>query len=253
MFAPFGVSAAASRGRRGRLAHPPDPAADSGGHGHDVHAMTLAAESSITVLPCLLHPQGRGRLRLRSADPTDPVVIDHRAARRPGRRGCDGRGVCAVRAVFETPSFKEVATGELTPATPSGARRLGAVHSLVRVPRRARDRDVPHGRRRRAGRRPGVARPRRRWAAGRRRIGDAHAAQRQHQCTHDHDRRARLGPDQSVGLRRGRPRLREPEQLAGVVAHDLADLVGRDVGEDLLGVGPAVRPQRVGVREVRLP
>jgi choline dehydrogenase-like flavoprotein len=116
MFAPFGVSASARKGRRGRLAElVADPSTGEEAHAHDVHQMALAPESSVTVLPCLLHPRGRGRLRLRSADPTDPVVIEHQLF--GDQADVDALvDVCrAVRAVFETTTFKEVGTGELTP------------------------------------------------------------------------------------------------------------------------------------------
>jgi choline dehydrogenase len=116
MFAPFGVSAAGRKGRRGRLAATlPDASAEEESHGHDVHDMALASESSVTVLPCLLHPQGRGALRLRSADPTAPVVIEHQLL--GNQADVDGMvEVCrAVRSVFETATFKEVGTGERVP------------------------------------------------------------------------------------------------------------------------------------------
>jgi choline dehydrogenase-like flavoprotein len=109
MFAPFGVSAAARRGRRGRVA------SDDAGHGHDVHQMRLAPDSCVTVLACLLHPAGRGRLRLRSADPTAPVVIEHELLGEQADVDAIVDVCRAVRAVFETESFKAVANGEIAP------------------------------------------------------------------------------------------------------------------------------------------
>ena len=112
-FAPFGINA----GGKGRLAETllSLAAADQQGSAHDVHDMRLASESSVTVMACLLHPKGRGQVRLRSADPFAPPVIDHQLFGEPA----DARGLAeacrAVRAIFDTDAMKQVVTGELFP------------------------------------------------------------------------------------------------------------------------------------------
>ncbi|ABA48756.1 hypothetical protein BURPS1710b_0277 [Burkholderia pseudomallei 1710b] len=69
-------------------------------------------------------------------------------------------------------------------------RRSRRVRALAREDRLSPVGHVPHGRRSGFGRRRATARARRRRAADLRRIGDALARVRQHQCADDHDRRA---------------------------------------------------------------
>jgi len=49
-----------------------------GGHAvHDVHAMQLHDRPAVNVLPCVLHPEGRGTVSLRSNKVSDPIEIQH--------------------------------------------------------------------------------------------------------------------------------------------------------------------------------
>jgi choline dehydrogenase len=115
-FAPFGISAR----NQGRLAETLRSLADAAdgdeaNHGHDVHQMRLAGESSVTVMACFLHPRSRGEVRLRAADPLAPPVIDHRLFGDPA----DATGLAdacqTARGIFEAPALKEVVTSELLP------------------------------------------------------------------------------------------------------------------------------------------
>ena len=72
-----------------------------------------------------------------------------------------------------------------------GDRGADPAHRRDALPPR---RDVPHGRRRRLGRRPRAARPRRGRPPRRRRQRDADRPERQHERAHDDDRRARRRP-----------------------------------------------------------
>jgi choline dehydrogenase len=44
---------------------------------HDVHAMQLHDRPAVNVMPCVLHPEGRGTVSLRSNQVSDPIEIDH--------------------------------------------------------------------------------------------------------------------------------------------------------------------------------
>jgi len=44
---------------------------------HDVHEMRLHKLPAVNLLPCVLHPEGRGRVSLRSASHADPIRIEH--------------------------------------------------------------------------------------------------------------------------------------------------------------------------------
>jgi choline dehydrogenase-like flavoprotein len=120
-FAPFGVGA--GKGRLAEtlraLAEASDKAGDDAGeepaHRHDVHDMGLLPESSVTVMACVLHPRGRGAVRLRSADPAASPVIDHRLFAEPEDVRAMGAACRAVRAIFDATALKEVVTGELLP------------------------------------------------------------------------------------------------------------------------------------------
>jgi choline dehydrogenase len=112
-FAPFGVGAG-----KGRLAETLTAQADGGpgeAHPHDVHDMRLLPLSSVTVLACVLHPSSRGEVRLRSADPSAPPVIDHRLFADAADAAALGEACRAVRAIFDADAFKPVVTGELLP------------------------------------------------------------------------------------------------------------------------------------------
>jgi choline dehydrogenase len=106
-FAPFGVSSG-----KGRLAQTLETQT---AERHDVHDMRLLPQSSVTVLACVLHPVGRGEVRLRSAEPSAAPVIDHRLFGEPADVKAMGAACRAVRAIFDTDAFKGTVTGELLP------------------------------------------------------------------------------------------------------------------------------------------
>ncbi len=117
IFAPFGVGA-----NKGRLAETLNALAQASGeaddavaHRHDVHDMGLLSQSSVTVMTALLHPTSRGEVRLRSADPAAAPVIRHRLFGGSADVQALAAACRAVRSIFDTPAFKEVATGELLP------------------------------------------------------------------------------------------------------------------------------------------
>lgn len=77
MFSPFGVVGKPSATR----VEGADPGPGSGDPldgplNHDVNAMKLLPQSSVTTYPCVLHPASRGSVRLRPGDPTGRPVID---------------------------------------------------------------------------------------------------------------------------------------------------------------------------------
>lgn len=55
----------------------------SGTGAHDVHRMHPFESPAVTVLPCVLHPEGRGRISLRSSDPTAPILLEHEVVGHP--------------------------------------------------------------------------------------------------------------------------------------------------------------------------
>ena len=79
IFSPFGISGA----------NGDSSASDSaaGGYRHDVHDMRLMDTAAVMAYPCLLHPDSRGTVQLRSADPTDYPVIQHSLLGEVQRRG----------------------------------------------------------------------------------------------------------------------------------------------------------------------
>ncbi|WP_202126033.1 GMC family oxidoreductase [Actinomadura physcomitrii] len=73
MFSPFGVVGKPSATRVEDAGSDGDPL--DGPINHDVNAMKLLPQSSVTTYPCLLHPGSRGSVRLRPDDPGGRPVI----------------------------------------------------------------------------------------------------------------------------------------------------------------------------------
>jgi choline dehydrogenase len=44
---------------------------------HDVNQVVLHDRPAVNVIQCVLHPDARGRITLRTGDPTDPIVLEH--------------------------------------------------------------------------------------------------------------------------------------------------------------------------------
>jgi choline dehydrogenase len=82
---------------------------------HDVHAMQLHDRPAVNVMPCVLHPEGRGTVSLRSARVTDPIDIAHEVI---GRRHDLDRLVEAVkvmRDIMSAPAMAKYVIDERMP------------------------------------------------------------------------------------------------------------------------------------------
>ena len=67
IFSPFGLSGST----------PGTDAGDDIEYRHDVHELKLMTENTVMALPSISHPHTRGRVTLRSGDPTDKPRIEH--------------------------------------------------------------------------------------------------------------------------------------------------------------------------------
>jgi len=82
---------------------------------HDVTQMQLLSRPAVTVVNQLLHPEARGSIELRSADPNDTPVIRHELF------GCEAdiarlAAACRrVREIFESPALAPYLIGEALP------------------------------------------------------------------------------------------------------------------------------------------
>ena len=70
----------------------------------------------IVVYTNVAKPRSRGEIRLRSADPADAPVIDHRLLGDPQDMAALIRGLKAVDDILHTPSFAKHMTGRIAPA-----------------------------------------------------------------------------------------------------------------------------------------
>jgi choline dehydrogenase len=118
MFSPFGV---VGRPSANRIDHAGEPTALSGGSDveprltHDVNAMRLLPEFSVTTYPCLLHPKARGSVRLRPADPAGRPVIAHRLLGEPDDVAGLIEGARLVRAIYDAPVMRKHVVEEMRP------------------------------------------------------------------------------------------------------------------------------------------
>lgn len=70
---------------------------------------------AITVMPTLIYPKSRGTVRLASADPSAPPLIDPRYLEEPDDARFLLEGIRLVREVMASRRMKDVVTGELHP------------------------------------------------------------------------------------------------------------------------------------------
>ena len=137
---------------------------DHGAEEFDGHALTLG--------PVLITPKSRGRLTLRSADPSDEAADRHQLARRARGRRRDARGHADRARDHRQPSR----CARSSSARSSPGRTARRPRGRPAPPRRAAlppGRDLPDGDRRRRGRRRAAAGARRRGAARGRRVDHA--------------------------------------------------------------------------------
>jgi len=100
-FSPYGLSGASEDGEHS--------AAD-----HDTRAVRLSKEPMVFAYPCLLHPEGRGAVSLRSADPRDNPVITF-PFNHPGDVAGLAKACAMTREVFEAPSMRQHVVAETVP------------------------------------------------------------------------------------------------------------------------------------------
>ena len=169
------------------------------------HGKVVVEKDGFTLHVCQLRPESRGKVGLRSADPfDDPTILGNYLATEEDRRAIR-EGVRIARETVAQAAFDPYRDAEYAPGAdvksdadldawirakaetiyhPVGTCRMGVAGD-------------PLG----GGRRP-TSRTGRAGSARDRRLGDAHPDRRQHQCAHDHDRRARRRPDPRQGARR---------------------------------------------------
>ena len=70
---------------------------------------------ALTVMPTLIYPKSRGELRLASADPSAPPLIDPNYLAEPDDARFLLEGMKLIREVMASPRLKDVVTGELLP------------------------------------------------------------------------------------------------------------------------------------------
>jgi choline dehydrogenase len=88
---------------------------------HDVHAMQLHNRPAVNVMPCVLHPEGRGTISLRSNKAADPIEIQHEVI---GRRKDLDRLVEAVkimRDIMSAPAMARYVIDERVPGPSVGS------------------------------------------------------------------------------------------------------------------------------------
>ena len=153
---------------------------------------------ALTIMPTLIYPQSRGSVRLASSDPLqhpliDPAYLVGEGGLRPAARG-DRAGAGGDGALLDQGRHRPRAVARRRLLRRRRDGRRAAEPRDHRLPPR---RDVPHGRRRAGGRRPGAAGARHRRAARRGHRDHAVDHRWQHQRTGDDDRRALCRADTS--------------------------------------------------------
>lgn len=93
------------------------------------------AQPAVTALTVLLTPASRGCVRLRSADPYDPPVVDPAYLSDKGDRAALRQGLDLVRALFRTPALEAITGPALHPAPDADEAELDAfiTESLVSI------------------------------------------------------------------------------------------------------------------------
>jgi choline dehydrogenase len=106
IFAPLGLS--------GAVAEDSD-AGEGVEYRHDVNELRPMTVDTVMALPSVSHPEGRGQVKLRSSNPTDKPVIDHRLLGK--KEDLDKlMAVCrATRSIFSAPALRPYVTGEMLP------------------------------------------------------------------------------------------------------------------------------------------
>ncbi|QFU89559.1 GMC family oxidoreductase [Amycolatopsis sp. YIM 10] len=102
MFAPFGFEHGKAKRKKK-------------GDGHDVHAMQLAKDAVGRALLCPVHPQGRGSITLRSADPLAPPRIDRPMYGDPRDLQAMVEVFRFMRKVTAAPAFRKYIRAEVSP------------------------------------------------------------------------------------------------------------------------------------------
>jgi choline dehydrogenase len=82
---------------------------------HDIHNMRLLPTSSVTTIPCVLHPHARGTITLRSNRPDDQPVIRFPLLSDEEDVAALIRGCDTIRKIFATPAFSPYVTREEIP------------------------------------------------------------------------------------------------------------------------------------------
>ena len=85
---------------------------------HDVHAMQLHDRPAVNVMPCVLHPEGRGTVSLRSNKAAEPIDIQHEVIGR--QRDLDRLVEAAkiMRDIMTAPAMAQYVTDERMPGAP---------------------------------------------------------------------------------------------------------------------------------------
>jgi choline dehydrogenase len=119
MFSPFGIIGTPSANKIDHDGEAAALGADAGRAGprltHDVNAMRLLPQFSVTTYPCLLHPRARGTVRLRSGDPAGRPVIDHELLAEPDDVAGLIEAARLVRGIYESPAMKARVIEEMRP------------------------------------------------------------------------------------------------------------------------------------------
>ena len=147
----------------------------------------------MVIAPVLVSPKARGQVWLRSADPAGQAADHHQHALRARRRRVAARRACELaREIAAQSPLREIVARASSSRGPGCRRPRGARSRPAPAP----DADLPPGghradeRHRRSGRRRlPAARARPAGPARGRRVDHADDRRRQHERTHDHDRR----------------------------------------------------------------
>jgi len=92
-----------------------DEIADEFGLGHEVHTMAPDTYPVLTVMPAYLHPKGRGRVALRSANPFADPIIDHELLGHPDDLAGLLNGLKRARDIFRQPALSKYVVKERIP------------------------------------------------------------------------------------------------------------------------------------------